>query len=206
MPAWASSQTINTVFPNEEYIARIGYGKDTASARAIAEAELGTYFSHSLQSSIGTSQVSTTSKSAGTQKKMKESISDSQRFEQSVTIEAANTVFDVRKTDVWFNPETKQYVCCAYINRSDAWALYQPQVRAARDTFRSFYDAAEKETEPIKKLHRLTACEESARDFIEKLDEARFIKKGVDTSFLSDRKCAETLDVEIASAQSSLTF
>ncbi|WP_296332286.1 hypothetical protein [uncultured Treponema sp.] len=191
MPLWADSSTVDQCYPKQDYIARIGYAKDRKMAELAAESELGSYFSHTVHSLIKANEyISNTNKS-----------SDSQKIEREITIESMNNLFDVRKTAPWFNRERKQYICCAYINRNDAWNVYERIVRDSRDKFRQLYDAAVLEEEPLRKLRVLDKCDIPSKDFIAKLENARLIMPGKEDVFLSDRKIAEGLELDKKTAK-----
>ena len=64
-PLWASDETIESVYPNAVYIARIGYATSSTAAASMAEAELVFYFSHTVHSQVKASQVMTDSKKSG---------------------------------------------------------------------------------------------------------------------------------------------
>jgi hypothetical protein len=188
VPLWASYDTIEAVYPNSTYIARIGYSGSAAGSAALAESELGSYFSHSVHSVVQGSQVMTDS---GTR-----DASLSRKIERTVTVESLNKLFDVKKTAPWYNRQKKQYVCCAYLTRSDAWKLYEGTVRDAKNKFHTFYDKAAAESDPIRKLSLLALCDQSAADFVETLEMARLILPGKESAYAADRKIAEGLELE----------
>ena len=195
VPLWADTSTIEQTFPKKDYIARIGYAKDSQTSAVMAESELGSYFSHAVHSVT----IASESMSNSTEKKT----SVSKNLERIITVESMNRLFDVHKTIPWFDRTRKQYICCAYINRSDAWNVYERIVRDSRDKFRQFYDIAIAEKEPLRKIHALDSCDEHAADFLYKLENARLIQPGKEDVFLSDRKLAEGLELDKKAAMNS---
>lgn len=182
-PLWASYDTIEGVYPNSAYIARIAASDTKDGAATLAEGELGSYFSHSVRTEVEAREI------------MTEANVD-RSIERTVTIESMHDLFDVHKTQPWFDSEMKQYICCAYINRSNALKLYEGVVRDARNKFRDLYDKATSERDPIKKISLLAACDEPGADFLEKLKITRFIYPGKETAFAGDRKLVEGLELE----------
>lgn len=190
-PLWASPDTIESVFPKEEFIARIGYAKDSTSAYALAESELSSYFSHSVHSVVHGRQLMTDLINDSVHNNKNNTAQVSHSIERVVTVEAINNLFDVHKTQPWYNKPKKQYVCCAYIIRKDAWKVYEGIIRDSRDTFRQFFDTAIVEKEPLRKIRFFDDCEKPAEDFLTKLENARLIMPGQEDKFLQDRKLAE---------------
>ena len=198
VPLWASYDTIEAVYPNSAFIARIGFSANQAGAAALAESELGSYFAHTVHSVVEGSQVMTDS---GTK-----DASVSRKIERTVTLESLNKLFDVKKTPVWFNRQKKQYVCCAYITREEAWKLYEGTVRDARNKFRSFYDNATSERDPLRKISLLTMCQQPAEDLFDTLEMARLIQPGKESAFATDRRLAEGLELEKEAARINSIF
>ncbi len=199
IPLWASYDTIEAVYPTSDYIARIAYSEDRTAAAALAESELGSYFSHSVHSVVQGRQVMTDSASGAGVGAQAASVS--RKIERTVTVESLNKLFDVKKTTPWYNRQKKQYVCCAYIKRADAWKLYEGSVRDACNKFHTFYDRAAAEKDPIRKLSLLDLCQEPAEDFFVSLEMARLLLPGKENAFAEDRKLAEGLELEKEAAR-----
>lgn len=196
-PLWVSYDTIEEVYPSDAYIARIGRGADGALSASLAESELGSYFSHTVHSVVQGSQVMTDSKrgtaeGAGNAKQA----SVSRSIERTVTVESLNRLFDVRKTAPWYDRSKKEYVCCAYIKRADAWKIYEGSVKAAAEKFHTFYDSASAERDHLRKISLLKNCDQAAEDFLESLEMARLILPGKEAAFAADRRLAEGLELE----------
>ena len=200
VPLWASYDTIEAVYPNSAFIARIGFAAKADSAAALAESELGSYFSHTVHSLVQGVQVMSDSSTDSRQ------ASVSRKIERTVTVESLNKLFDVKKTPVWFNRQKKLYVCCAYITRADAWKLYEGKVIDAKNKFYTFYDKASSEKDPIRKLSLLSMCQQPAEDFFDTLEMARLILPGKENAYVADRQLAEGLELEKEAARINSIF
>ena len=171
IPLWTSYDTIEQAYPNSDFIARIGYSPNKLEAAALAESELGSYFSHSVHSIVQGTQTITDSGAANA--------NVSRKIDYDVTVESLLNLFDVRKTPAWYDSSKRQYVCCAYINRADAWKIYEQTARDARDNFRSFYDNAQKQKEPINRIKLLKAAQTAGDAFKEKLNFANMLSENL---------------------------
>ena len=107
-PLWASDETLEMVYPNSEYIARIGRGTSIQSATSFAEGELSSYFSHSVHSQVNATQVMTDTKS-GDKENIPGESKTVRSIERKVTVDSMNELFDVHLTSAWFDKKQKQY-------------------------------------------------------------------------------------------------
>lgn len=199
-PLWASNETIESVYPNAAYIARIGYSASPEAAGSMAEAELASYFSHTVQSQVQASQVMTDSKKSGQESNDSDS-QVSRRIERKVNVSSMQELFDVHKTQAWFDRQNKRYVSCAYIKRTDGFNLYEGSVSQAKNIFRSYYDKAAAEKDPLEKLELLAACKESGEAYLDALQISRLISSAKESAYAGDRKLAEGLDQEMVACR-----
>lgn len=195
-PLWASDETIESVYPNAVYIARIGYATSSTAAASMAEAELVSYFSHTVHSQVKASQVMTDSKKSGQESNGSDS-KVSRKIERTVNVDSMQELFDVHKTQAWFDRQNKKYICCAYIKRADAFKLYEGSVSQAKNVFRTFYDKAVAEKDPLEKLELLLACKEPGEAYLDSLQISRLLNPNKESAFAGDRKYVEGLDAEI---------
>ncbi len=199
-PLWASDETIEGVYPNATYIARIGYAASSSAAASMAEAELASYFSHTVHSQVKASQTMSDTKKSSQESNGSDS-KVSRKIERTVNVESMQELFDVHKTQPWFDRQNKKYVCCAYIKRADAFKLYEGSVSQAKNVFRTFYDKAAGEKDPLEKLELLASCKESGEAYLETLQISRLLHPNKESAFAGDRKLAEGLDQEMAACR-----
>ena len=77
-----------------------------------------------------------------------------------------------------------EWKCIAYINRTEAWKLLEPEVRQKCDEFYSLYKKADFETEPIYCLKGFTVAQKAAEGFSESfLFASLFSKELTEKSF-----------------------
>jgi len=72
---------------------------------------------------------------------------DSETFVSSQT-----KLFAVRYTEPWYNQSANQWETVAYIDRAEAWEIFEPNLRQKTDAFSALYSEAEKQKEPFTKI------------------------------------------------------
>ena len=178
-PLWADDEGVLYAYPSENYIARLGYGESAASAKAFSDAELARYFEHSVQT---TTQASQTMTNASGKTTSQESV-----LQRNVTINSDLTLFAVGHTQPWLDKTTGQYIACSYINRREAWKIYEKKLTQSKKEFDYLYDAAIKEEDLLKKISRLKSTNSSSQTFVTRLDFAQTLYPPSEEFYTADR-------------------
>jgi hypothetical protein len=77
-------------------------------------------------------------------------------------VNSQTNLFGVRYAeDAWFNKAEQRWETVAYIDREEAWGIYEPQLRRKTAPFMAVFEAAEGDPDPLRQYYRYTA----ARDF-----------------------------------------
>ena len=192
-PLWASYDTIERAYPNESYIARIGFASSADAAGALAEGELAAYFSHTVQTS-STATENMVSKDGKT------SI-ESRSIARTVKVDALRDLFAVHRTEAWADKKQKRTVVCAYIDRAEAWTLYEGHVISAQKRFHSAYDAAIRESDPLKRIVLLKQCAIPGEEYVEVLDYARLLSPRAEGAYAKEREAVAGVENRIALAK-----
>jgi hypothetical protein len=137
VPGWVLD--MHKIYPNEQYVAQRGYGFDHQSAQVSALEGISRYFSTHIESEMRELITVTDTGSS--------SILKDETFIQSQT-----NLFAVNYTKTWYNKSSGQWEIVAYINRNEAWELYEPELKRKNDAFRAMYDEAERKNEPFQKI------------------------------------------------------
>jgi hypothetical protein len=125
-------------------------------AEDAAAAEIARYFSSHI--TANTSARETFSQQDGVTK-------ESLDFESSVYIDSELTIFGIRYArDAFYNSAENLWQTAAYLDRGEAWAVYEPRFKEQADGFRALYHAAETETDPFKKALRWNAASRYAQN------------------------------------------
>lgn len=191
-PLWADDATINQVYPNELYIARIGTSQDEDKSLLFADAELSSYFSRQVSSEIKAVKV-LTNKNGVT--------SDESTITQNVSSKSYVQLFNVAHTTPWYDKSVKKYVCCAYINRAEAWRMYESNVIQAKQTFYSIFNKANDEKDLLKKSVLLVKCKNAANEYVVTLDTGRVLYSSGVAKYEGDRDVLSSIDQQIISAK-----
>ncbi|GHT83713.1 hypothetical protein FACS1894137_05590 [Spirochaetia bacterium] len=156
IPDWAQSPAaITQVYPADAYIAQRGRGQAREAAEAAAAAEIARYFTSRI--SANSSFRTTTSTQNGV-------TGESLETETSAFVTSEINLAGIRYAqDAFYNKQAKQWETAAYLDRAEAWALYEPRFKRQADSFRALYVAAETECDRFRKALRWDAAEQYAR-------------------------------------------
>ncbi|MDR1898422.1 MAG: LPP20 family lipoprotein [Treponema sp.] len=156
-PEWAVN--VQAVYPNARYIAQRGEGRTRQEAETAALRSLSYYFESRVTSETADLYKSTE----------KDGVENTERrTEQNTIVQTQTRLAAVRYAeDPWYNRDAKEWQTVAYIDREEAWTVYEPQAKKAADALIALYDAAEKEGENFSRALRfdLTAAYGSGAEF-----------------------------------------
>ncbi|GHV74706.1 hypothetical protein AGMMS49940_20080 [Spirochaetia bacterium] len=156
VPDWAQSPAaITQVYPTDTYIAQRGRGQTRQAAEAAAAAEIARYFTSQINANSGFR--TTTSTQNGV-------TSENLETETFAFVTSEINLAGLRYAqDAFYNKAVKQWETVAYLDRAEAWALYEPRFKRQADSFRALYAAAETESDRFRKALRWDAAEQYAR-------------------------------------------
>lgn len=156
IPLWTSYDTISHVFPNSDYIARIGHGDNAESAKLNADSELASYFNHSVKTDIVARQNYSNQKGK----------SDIQKYlTKNISVQNDVEVIGLKHTDFYFDSAHNDFIVCSFINRNDAWKLLEPKLDFSSDVVKQNYSQAETENELYTKILLLNRALAQSDDF-----------------------------------------
>lgn len=141
-PRWAEG-SLEADFPRDSYIAAVGYGASAEEAAAVASAEIGRYFSQSVESSVQATQVSVS---------VSGMTADERSMRRQTVITSSVELFAVRRTKPWYERDSRQYAVCAYIERAEAWQMFEPNLREAAQRFSALHDEARRQEDAFLSL------------------------------------------------------
>lgn len=193
IPQWLIADSLSEVFPNSQYIARIGYGNTVDEALIFAEGEIGKYFEHTVESTMQASQSMKSSTLEGT--------SEERSFNRRTLVSSNTKLFAINHTEPYFDKEKKHYSVCVYIDRNEAWKIYEPKVNQKKEAFRVQFDSADEEPDSLKKILRIEKLLPVAEEFIDYLDFAAVIYPQSISSYEKDRNCAALIDEMLITAR-----
>jgi hypothetical protein len=136
-PPWARS--VEAVYPRDEYIAQRGEGGSRQEAELAALAAISYYFESEINAGQSSRRVWTEQNGV---------TAAESRTETETIVRSQTRLVAVRYAeDPWQNPATGQWETVAYLDRNEAWILYEAQAKTVSDTLLALVKGAENETE-----------------------------------------------------------
>jgi hypothetical protein len=184
VPDWAATPSaIREVYPDSDFIAREGSGATLEAAKANAAAEIARFF---------TSEISALSGGRASMIQQNGEITEILEIINDAVVRSQIDLFGIRYTeDAFYNKAEKDWQTLAYIDRNEAWTVYEPRFKRQADAFEAFYAAAEQESGQFRKALRFGAVAAYMRSegFVED-----FVKKEVFGQILHSQKMSDSFD------------
>lgn len=178
-PDWVLNY--ESVFPDSDYIAQKASGKNADEAKSNAAANMSFYF----QTNVNAKR-EVNFKSLESQNGLKTKIKTEMDVVRNTAVDTSTSLTALEFTEPWLNKKDKTWHCVAYAKRSALWTRYEPQVRAAKDKFKSFYDKALETDEPFEKIQLLGIAMQEGNDFLEKISYAQFLSEPLTSRNFND--------------------
>jgi len=144
-PAWAGN--LEDVFPNAHYLARRGTGSTVTEAMTNAAQELASHFRWEIRDSLRAVAVSQGNNPTET------------AYIEDTVIERGVELFSIRNTRPWYNRGYQRYETVVYINRAEAWQVFEPGVRREESAFLDMFNAAEAEGDALRRFMMLRGAQ-----------------------------------------------
>lgn len=156
VPLWTSYETIYKIFPETDFIARIGTGKNEDSAKINADSELSLYFSANVKNTISSSENYLNDNDITLIQK---------QFSKNILLEGNSELFALRHTDYFYDKKRKTVIICAYISKKEAWNLIEPKLSAISNSINSLYSASQNQKENFLKILQLNSVLQKSDEF-----------------------------------------
>ncbi|MDR1230258.1 MAG: hypothetical protein LBK61_02530 [Spirochaetaceae bacterium] len=147
-PPWA--RNVEAAYPRAAFIAQRGEGATRREAELAALNSISFYFESEIDAEESMRRSWTERNGvAGTES----------RTETSTLVRSQTRLVAVRYAeDPWVNPATKAWETVAFIDREEAWTVYEPEAAKARDALLALSDASEVENEAFLRALRFGAA------------------------------------------------
>jgi hypothetical protein len=189
-PAWAFDA--EAAYPPDKYIAQKGRGADRQKAELSALEALSRYF---------VTEVRSATSAAGSYREKDGDVSRGISVDEQVFVRSQTKLFAVRYAEAWRNPSLGEWETLAYIDRAEAWGLYEPGLRQKAGPFESAYGAAQAEAEPLKRLYLYSRCRLMAAELPALLEFAQILYPPGATRYSGMGKAAADLAQKIDEAR-----
>jgi hypothetical protein len=192
VPEWA--RALDAVYPRDQYIAQIGYGESREAARVNAAAEISLYFSREMETTISSRE--SLREGGGL-------FSVSRSLDSATFIRSQTTFFALRYSELWRNQKDNQWETVAYIDRDEAWEIFESRLSQGAHRFQSLFDEAGNEGEAIRRLllYRKAEAAAEAEDLQAKLFFAVTLDPQKAAAFNDVRFALESLPLMINDAK-----
>jgi hypothetical protein len=152
IPEWAGGEdALEAAFPDGRYIKQKGRGDSAKQAETAALSALSRYFLTGIRD-VSTERVSVDSEGRS-----------SSTIEAETFIRSEIELFALRYTEPWLasgSVKSGKWETVAYIDRAEAWTIYEPEARKQAGAFTTLFEAAEKERDPLKRFFAYRAAEQ----------------------------------------------
>jgi hypothetical protein len=151
----ASPGALRQVFPDSEYIAQRGRGKTREAAEADAAAQVARFLNTQLSSQ--TRAVERYSEENG-------NLQTNRELETEVFVRSQMDLFGIRYArDAYFDKLQKEWISVAYIDREEAWQIYEPRFKQQAEAFHRLFLAADEDSDSFRKVFRYLSAQNYAR-------------------------------------------
>lgn len=193
-PLWTDDFTVSQVFPSSEFVTGIGRSTSAANATVLSDGELAAYFTRQI--TAVTKGIQKTTNAGG--------LTDDRQIVKDVTITSNIKLFAVNHTTPWFSKDEGVWYCCAYLNRKEAWKIYEAVVIQYQKEFLSFYESAEFESDAFKKIQAYREASKAGENYSDVLTFAEILYKSGCTKYSADRTLIASIDEKIMKARNSI--
>jgi hypothetical protein len=155
-PLWISD--LEAAYPSSQYIAGRGYGDTKQSAENAALAAISRYFTQKIAVTMEErAQVNA------------EGVSSS-ALSETLFVESQTELFAVHYAAAYYDAIGGQYEVAAYIDRAEAWRIYENELKQKAEVFQNLYEDAQNEQADYRKLAAFSKALRYASDHnIEKM-------------------------------------
>ena len=157
-PKWLTDK--ESVYPEEKYISRIGYGNDIESAKSCALGDIASYLKAQVTSDTTASE-QLISRDGITSK--------TQIIDRTTRVLSQMDLVSVDYSKPYYAKKDKCYYIVAFIDRDKAWDTYEPDILRLKNEYQSLYDLAVNTEESILRYKYLYKARDSAYDLVSRL-------------------------------------
>ena len=195
VPEWV--ENYRAAYPAAEYLAQRGSGDSAERAKNDATAALSRYFKTSVNANLSTTMTSVT---------VGDSIEEKILVVDDVNVQSQVDFFALEYTEPYYLKSEKKWYCVVFINRSDAWTQYKPQIELKKNAFSGLYKNLEKESDYFTRLGLCKKLWASGTELLEKLEYGRIINPVEEAFYQDDRDKIANILVIFEEAKSNCSI
>jgi hypothetical protein len=192
VPSWTLDPAV--AYPSNRYISGRGHGDGRAAAESSALAAVSRYFLSEIHSEI---------QSQSSYAEQNGVSSTGERFDEEIFVRSESNLFAVHYAEPWFDPAAKSWESLAYIDREEAWAIYEPRIRQKTEPFSTLFASAEADADPFSRFYRYSAARELAGGIGPLLDFAQILNPQKAAAFAEVRAALPQVALNVDAAKSN---
>lgn len=139
-PKWVLD--VDSEYPKEIYLARLGSGATIENAQANALGQLASYFN---------SQIVVDTKATNQMTNKNDVVSKNQTLDQEISVVSEINLVAVEYSKSFYDKKKKKYYIVAYMNREQAWKNLEDKLNTSYEKFEGFQDMADSSKNVIMK-------------------------------------------------------
>ncbi len=155
VPNWILD--IDSEYPKDIYLARVGTGATLENARADALGLLAGYFN---------AQILVDTKATNIMNNKDNNVSKEQNINQEINVVSETSLVGVEYSNSFFNKKEKKYYIVAYLNREEAWKNLEDKLNVLFEKYETFQDMAEKSADLITKFKYSKKASNTGKEFL----------------------------------------
>ncbi|MDR1786777.1 MAG: hypothetical protein LBR23_10015 [Spirochaetaceae bacterium] len=131
---------VGAVYPREKFLAEKGRGASAGEAEIAGSRAIARYISSQINTELRETSVAASGRATET------------TLTDTTFIQSQMELFALHYAKAWFNKAENVWETIAYIERDEAWEMYEPKVREEISVFLNLYDTAVQESDPLKRF------------------------------------------------------
>lgn len=155
VPNWVLD--VDSEYPKDTYLARVGTGVTLENARADALGQLAGYFN---------AQILVDTKAINVMNNKDNNVSKEQNINQEINVVSETSLVGVEYSNSFFNKKEKKYYIVAYLNREEAWKNLEDKLNGLVEKYETFQDMAEKSVDLITKYKYSKKASNAGGEFL----------------------------------------
>ena len=160
-PEWVKNY--REKFPDEKYVAQIGYSKSKDSVKIEALNSLVQYLEVNVDSTISSTHKSLQENINGEKK-----ISSVHENTKDIQVSVDLTVQAIEYTEPYYKKKEKTWGCVAYFERTKAFNIYKPQVESIKLKIESLFDLLKSKDDLFQQIRIFNEIKNNEEEFFNK--------------------------------------
>lgn len=156
VPKWVLD--VDSEYPKETYLARLGSGKTIENAQANALGQLASYFDSHVEVDTKTSSLMVSKNNE---------VEKTQSLNQEVNVVSGTNLVGVEYSKSFYHKKEKKYYIVAYMNRAEAWKNIEDKINLSYERFENCQNMITETSNPFLKFKYSRKANAAGEEFLE---------------------------------------